>query len=183
MSVKETVQSTAAIDLRSDTVTRPTPAMRAAMAAAEVGDDVYGEDPTVNQLEARAAEIFGRRMDGADLQPDFRLAVVFVVAAAVFYVNAHWVLRRYADLFVHEFDRRVMRRLSYVAALMLLIAVWIAFPESWTAVAWCALGLGLALGSRRLGASPSSSAPLSPSATSTVRPSRSQSRPSRKPFL
>ena len=48
------------IDLRSDTVTRPTPAMRAAMAVAEVGDDVYGEDPTVNRLEARAAEIFGR---------------------------------------------------------------------------------------------------------------------------
>jgi threonine aldolase len=48
------------IDLRSDTITRPTPEMRAAMAAAEVGDDVYGEDPTVNQLEGRAAEIFGR---------------------------------------------------------------------------------------------------------------------------
>lgn len=48
------------IDLRSDTVTRPTREMRAAMAAAEVGDDVYGEDPTVNLLERRAAEIFGR---------------------------------------------------------------------------------------------------------------------------
>jgi threonine aldolase len=48
------------IDLRSDTVTRPSPAMRAAMAAAEVGDDVYGEDPTVNLLEKRAAEVFGR---------------------------------------------------------------------------------------------------------------------------
>ncbi|HEV2132973.1 MAG TPA: GntG family PLP-dependent aldolase [Terracidiphilus sp.] len=48
------------IDLRSDTVTRPTPVMRAAMAAAEVGDDVYGEDPTVNLLERRAAEVFGR---------------------------------------------------------------------------------------------------------------------------
>ncbi|MFZ3216827.1 MAG: GntG family PLP-dependent aldolase [Candidatus Acidiferrales bacterium] len=48
------------VDLRSDTVTRPTAAMRAAMAAAEVGDDVYGEDPTVNRLQARAAEIFGR---------------------------------------------------------------------------------------------------------------------------
>ena len=45
------------IDLRSDTVTRPTPAMRAAMAAAEVGDDVYGEDPTVNRLQAMAAEM------------------------------------------------------------------------------------------------------------------------------
>jgi threonine aldolase len=47
------------IDLRSDTVTRPTMEMRAAMAAAEVGDDVYGEDPTVNLLERRAAETFG----------------------------------------------------------------------------------------------------------------------------
>jgi threonine aldolase len=48
------------IDLRSDTVTRPTPAMRRAMAEAEVGDDVYGEDPTVNRLERRAAEIAGK---------------------------------------------------------------------------------------------------------------------------
>jgi len=48
------------VDLRSDTVTRPTPAMRRAMAEAEVGDDVYLEDPTVNSLERRAAEIFGK---------------------------------------------------------------------------------------------------------------------------
>lgn len=48
------------IDLRSDTVTQPTAAMRAAMAEAEVGDDVYGEDPTVSRLEQRAAEIFER---------------------------------------------------------------------------------------------------------------------------
>ena len=48
------------IDLRSDTVTRPTPAMRRAMAEAQVGDDVYREDPTVNRLQERAAEIFNR---------------------------------------------------------------------------------------------------------------------------
>jgi threonine aldolase len=48
------------VDLRSDTVTKPTPAMRRAMAEAEVGDDVYGEDPTVNRLQERAAEIFGK---------------------------------------------------------------------------------------------------------------------------
>ncbi len=48
------------IDLRSDTVTRPTPAMRAAMAAAEVGDDVYGEDPTVNALQRRLAALLGK---------------------------------------------------------------------------------------------------------------------------
>jgi len=48
-----------AIDLRSDTVTNPTPAMRAAMAAAEVGDDVYGDDPTVNALQERIAAMLG----------------------------------------------------------------------------------------------------------------------------
>jgi len=48
------------IDLRSDTVTRPTPAMRRAMAEAEVGDDVFGEDPTVARLEARVAELLGK---------------------------------------------------------------------------------------------------------------------------
>jgi threonine aldolase len=48
------------IDLRSDTVTKPTPAMRRAMFEAEVGDDVYREDPTVNRLEERAAEIAGK---------------------------------------------------------------------------------------------------------------------------
>lgn len=48
------------VDLRSDTVTKPTPEMRRAMAEAEVGDDVYGEDPTVNRLQERAAEIFER---------------------------------------------------------------------------------------------------------------------------
>lgn len=48
------------IDLRSDTVTQPTPAMRAAMAAAEVGDDVYGEDPTVNQLQDAVATLLGK---------------------------------------------------------------------------------------------------------------------------
>jgi threonine aldolase len=48
------------IDLRSDTVTKPTAAMRAAMADAEVGDDVYGEDPTVNRLQALAANMFGK---------------------------------------------------------------------------------------------------------------------------
>ena len=64
--VKNTLQAEeaktviAVVDLRSDTVTKPSPEMRRAMAEAEVGDDVYGEDPTVNRLEQRAAEMFGR---------------------------------------------------------------------------------------------------------------------------
>ena len=48
------------VDLRSDTLTKPTPAMRRAMAEAEVGDDVFGEDPTVNRLEEMAAERLGK---------------------------------------------------------------------------------------------------------------------------
>ena len=49
----------AIVDLRSDTVTRPSPGMRKAMHEAELGDDVFGDDPTVNRLQARAAEMFG----------------------------------------------------------------------------------------------------------------------------
>jgi threonine aldolase len=56
----ETPERQQVIDLRSDTVTKPSPEMRRAMFEAEVGDDVYGEDPTINRLEKRAAEIFGR---------------------------------------------------------------------------------------------------------------------------
>jgi Threonine aldolase len=48
------------VDLRSDTVTHPSPAMRRAMAEAELGDDVFGDDPTVNALEERAAELLGK---------------------------------------------------------------------------------------------------------------------------
>lgn len=56
----ETRNIKTALDFRSDTVTRPTPEMRRSMAEAKVGDDVYGEDPTINHLEERAAQIFGR---------------------------------------------------------------------------------------------------------------------------
>lgn len=60
------------VDLRSDTVTRPTPAMREAMADAPVGDDVYGEDPTVNALEERVAALLG--MEAALFAPSGSLA-------------------------------------------------------------------------------------------------------------
>ncbi len=54
------MNNNSAIDLRSDTITQPTPAMRAAMADAEVGDDVFGNDPTVKRLEVRVAEMLGK---------------------------------------------------------------------------------------------------------------------------
>ncbi|CAA9382054.1 MAG: Low-specificity L-threonine aldolase [uncultured Nocardioides sp.] len=69
------------IDLRSDTLTTPTPAMRAAMAAADVGDDVYGEDPTTNALEARVAAMFGH--EAALFTPTGSLANVLAVRSLV----------------------------------------------------------------------------------------------------
>jgi threonine aldolase len=69
------------IDLRSDTLTRPTDAMRRAMAGAEVGDDVYGEDPTVLELERRVAELFGH--EAALFTPTGSMANVLAVASLV----------------------------------------------------------------------------------------------------
>ena len=69
------------IDLRSDTVTRPTEEMRAAMAAAEVGDDVYGEDPTVNALQERVATLFGH--EAALFTPTGSLANLLAVRSLV----------------------------------------------------------------------------------------------------
>jgi threonine aldolase len=69
------------IDLRSDTLTRPTDAMRRAMAAAEVGDDVYAEDPTVTELQERVAGMFGK--EAALFTPTGSMANVLAVAALV----------------------------------------------------------------------------------------------------
>jgi threonine aldolase len=69
------------IDLRSDTLTRPTEAMRAAMARAEVGDDVYGEDPTVAHLEERVAGLFGH--EAALFTPTGSMANVLAVRSVV----------------------------------------------------------------------------------------------------
>lgn len=76
-----TSSSTAPIDLRSDTLTRPTVGMRKAMAEADVGDDVYGEDPTVNGLERRIAELFGH--DAGLFCPSGSLTNMVGVAASV----------------------------------------------------------------------------------------------------
>ena len=100
-------------------------------------------------LSVDAARICGMRMDGASVHSDLRLAILFAGSAIVFYANAHWVYRRWAGLFATKFDEGVMQRLSHVAALMAFVGLWIAFPESWTAVAWAALGLGLAWLGRR----------------------------------
>src|SRR3546814_15646827 len=69
------------VDLRSDTLTKPTAAMRSAMAAADVGDDVYGEDPTVRLLEERVADLFGHQ--AALFTPTGSMANVLAVRTVV----------------------------------------------------------------------------------------------------
>jgi threonine aldolase len=95
------------VDLRSDTVTRPTPEMRQAMFEAAVGDDVYGEDPTVNRLESRAAEIFQRE------------AALFVPSGSMGNLIAIQVWTRHGDEVIceqrghiHEFEMNSMSTIA-----------------------------------------------------------------------
>jgi threonine aldolase len=89
----------AVLDFRSDTFTKPTDGMRAAMAAAEVGDDVFGEDPTVNRLEERAAGMFGR--EAALLVPSGTMANL--IGLALHCERGHEVImERRTHSFAHE---------------------------------------------------------------------------------
>jgi Predicted membrane protein (DUF2339) len=97
-----------------------------------------------------AARVCGMRSDGAYVHSDFGLATLFLAASVVFYLNAHWVFLRWRGLFLAEFDRVFMHRISYVACILIFIGAWIAFPEAWTAAAWCALGVLLAAVAERL---------------------------------
>ncbi len=92
------------IDFRSDTVTLPTPAMRDAMARAELGDDVYGEDPTVNRLEARAAERLGKES-----------ALFFPSGTMANQASLH-VLTRPGDVLLAAADCHILRYESGAAA-------------------------------------------------------------------
>ncbi len=92
-----------------------------------------------------AARVYGTRMDGADLRSDPRLGILFLTAALVFYFNSHWASRRWPDLFRENIDDLALRRMSYIGGVLLFIGAWISFAESWTAVAWGAIGLLLAV--------------------------------------
>jgi threonine aldolase len=92
------------IDLRSDTVTLPTPAMREAMARAELGDDVYGEDPTVARLEARVAELLGKE------------AALFFPSGTMANQASLHVLTRPGDVVLASQDCHILRYESGAAA-------------------------------------------------------------------
>ncbi|XP_035679756.1 probable low-specificity L-threonine aldolase 2 isoform X1 [Branchiostoma floridae] len=88
------------IDMRSDTITKPTPAMRRAMAEAEVGDDVYGEDPTVNALQEKAAKLFG--MEAALFVPTGTMGNFCSIMAHCWERGSEMLLGDCAHIFIYE---------------------------------------------------------------------------------
>ncbi|XP_078689329.1 uncharacterized protein LOC144920836 isoform X1 [Branchiostoma floridae x Branchiostoma belcheri] len=88
------------IDMRSDTITKPTPAMRQAMAEAEVGDDVYGEDPTVNALQEKVAKLFG--MEAALFVPTGTMGNFCSIMAHCWERGSEMLLGDCAHIFIYE---------------------------------------------------------------------------------
>jgi threonine aldolase len=111
------------IDLRSDTVTRPTPAMREAIAAAEVGDDVFGEDPTVNRLQELCAELTGHE------------AALFVPSGSMGNEVAISVHTRRGDEVITEADSHIVHyELSAMAAYAGVLPRPVASERGWLRV-------------------------------------------------
>jgi hypothetical protein len=84
--------------------------------------------------------------------PQFQLAVSFFVAALLFYANSLLIPRRWKDLFTSENETLLFRTLSYLAAVMLFVSIWLAFPNSWTVVLWAAAAFFLIALARSLSA-------------------------------
>ena len=95
--------------------------------------------------------VYLRRLGGSDLSPDYRVGLLVVgVAAAVFYANAHYLARRWADFFSHWLDQSFLQFATYAGGILGVSSIWMIFPELWTAVAWGAFALALAMVSRRM---------------------------------
>jgi uncharacterized membrane protein len=92
------------------------------------------------------------RIGRTNLAPDYGVGLLVVgLGAIVLYNNAHVLSRRWKDLFAAGLDRQLLRLTSYVAAVLATVALWMAFPDVWTAVSWGVLGLTLAILARRYG--------------------------------
>ena len=84
-----------------------------------------------------------RLTSAADIAPAYSTAVLFAMAAALCYLNSHWVRTRWPDLFRQEFDSTLLASMTYVGGLLALLAAWFAFPGMWTAVVWAVLAFVL----------------------------------------
>ena len=97
-----------------------------------------------------AQRVFFARAEVASPAADYGLAAIFVLAAAVFYLDAEWISRRWSTLFEEDFDSWFLQGLSYVGGAMAAVAAWLVWPRAGTAVAWAALALALAFAGRSL---------------------------------
>jgi uncharacterized membrane protein len=95
-----------------------------------------------------------RLTSALDIAPAYSTAVLFAMAAALCYLNSHWVRMRWPDLFRQEFDSSLLGSMTYVGGLLALLAAWFAFPGMWTAVAWAALALLLDLAGKEFAQTP-----------------------------
>jgi uncharacterized membrane protein len=105
-----------------------------------------------DMLANQAVPAFFERSSQATPAPDYQLAVSFLVAGILFYANSLGIPRRRKDLFTSEQEGLFFRALSYLAALMLFVSVWLAFPNAWTAVLWADVAFLLVLLGRALAA-------------------------------
>jgi uncharacterized membrane protein len=96
-------------------------------------------------ISVDAANVYGARIDNAHPGSELQLGILFGIAAAFFYANAHWVYRRWRELISTDLEDLCFRRLSYIAGVLALVGAWLTWPSAWTAVAWSALALGLAI--------------------------------------
>jgi hypothetical protein len=98
----------------------------------------------VHMIGINAARVYGVRMDDAIVRGHYGLALVFTIAVALFYWNAYWVPARWPELFKDHFERRMEIYLSIIAALAGVVGLWVAFPQSWAAMAWGLFAMVLA---------------------------------------
>jgi len=103
----------------------------------------------IQMMALDAAPLFDFRIHHPNAAGDFRLALVFGVAAFAFYADAHWVPRRWPRLIGTDFERLSLTVISWLAAVMAFIGAWAAWPDMWTAVAWAVLALALGIAGRR----------------------------------
>ena len=94
-------------------------------------------------FDTGAALLQERLTSAAYIAPAYATAVLFAMAAALCYLNSHWVRTRWPELFRHEIDSAILASMTYVGGFLALLAAWFAFPGMWAAVVWAALALVL----------------------------------------
>jgi hypothetical protein len=104
---------------------------------------------SIHMVLVTGAPLVETRLSGNPVESDVSTAVLFAVAALLFYFNSHWVPRRWRELFSNEFDAAVISGVTYLGGVLALMAVWLAFPDMWTAVGWAALALLLDVAAER----------------------------------